>query len=53
MATQEQAYSEIEKLMKSFKGFPSKKAVAPERQIHQVYILHGLTKEEVKIVEGK
>lgn len=52
MATQEQAYSEIEKLMKSFKGFPSKKAVAPERQIHQVYILH-LTKEEIKIVEGK
>ena len=53
MATQEQAYSEIEKLMKSFKGMPSKQAVAPERQIQKVYVLHGLTRQEIKIAEGR
>jgi len=68
MTTQETAYSEIERLVKSFKDLP---AAQPEDDLDRVrnlereitrmdeeidkrvYILYGLTEEEIKIVEGK
>ena len=85
MTSQEPAYSEIERLVKSFKAMPAAQrkglnemlALQKERQSvrreddldrvrnlereivrvdeeidRRVYVLYGLTKEEIKIVEG-
>lgn len=50
MTAQETAYTEIERLVKSFKGMP---VIMDEEIDHRVYVLYGLTEEEIKIVEGK
>ena len=67
MTAQETAYTEIERLVKSFKDMPAVRREDDldrvrnlERQIAQVdeeidqrvYALYGLTDEEIKIVEG-
>jgi len=68
MTAQEQAYTEIEKLVKSFKDMPAARSEEDldgvrnlEREIvrvdgvidRRVYVLYGLTEEEIRIVEAK
>ena len=48
--TQETAYAEIERLVKSFKDMP---ACVDEKIDRRVYVLYGLNEEEIKVVEGK
>jgi len=49
MTTPEIAYSEIGRLVKSFKEI----ARVDEEIDRRVYALYGLTQEEIKVVEGK
>ena len=68
MTAQELAYSEIERLVKSFKDMPAapsrndldrvrnleREIVRVDEEIDKlVYVLYGLTEEEIKIVEEK
>ena len=68
MTAQEQAYTEIEKLVKSFKDMHAARREEDldgvrnlEREIvrvdgvidRRVYVLYGLTEEEIRIVEAK
>ena len=49
MTTQETAYAEIERLVKRFKDMLVRVYDEIDRRM---YVLYGLTEEEVKIVEG-
>jgi len=68
--TQETAYAEIERLVKSFKAMPAaqRKGMNDLDRVHnlareilradeeidkRVYVLYGLTEEEIRIVERK